>query len=217
MTRTVEDHLRSEYFELLPEVRRVAEELETTIRHCLLPISSKLDGFERIAVKSRVKDCESAVEALRRRQEGATFDRSRVEVYTLKDLKDLAGVRVLVFPRRRITEVDALLVDKYRGWVADPVRGIEEGDEPLALKYCGYCEASNRVLGEYQVVSMLTGLFWDVEHAAIYKPSPKLRGVIRSLEMRERTHDVLNSLRAFEEEFDGIVQRAAKSSVLTKK
>ncbi len=41
--RTVEDRLREEYFLLLPDVARILEELKTEVRHCLLPLSGKLD------------------------------------------------------------------------------------------------------------------------------------------------------------------------------
>src|SRR6266851_1236518 len=97
--RTVEDRLREEYFALSSDVRRVVDELEAEVRHCLLPLSSSLHKYEKIEVTSRVKDCESALGALRRRQEGATFDPDRADSYTLTSLNDLAGVRVLVFPR----------------------------------------------------------------------------------------------------------------------
>jgi ppGpp synthetase/RelA/SpoT-type nucleotidyltranferase len=104
--RTIEDRLREEYFDLLPDIRRVTEHLETEVRHCVLPMLGVLDKYEQLNVASRVKACDSALEALRRRQEGATFDRDRPELYTLTDLNDLAGVRVLVFPRIRLIEVD---------------------------------------------------------------------------------------------------------------
>ena len=93
--RTVEDRLREEYFDLLSDIRHVAEYLETKVRHRALPILRSLDKYEQLSVKSRVKECDSAVEALRRRQEGATFDRDRPDLYTLTALNDLAGVRVL--------------------------------------------------------------------------------------------------------------------------
>jgi len=107
--RTVEDRLREEYFELFPEVRRVAEQLEAEIRYRLLPISRGLDRYERLYVKSRVKECESAIESLRLRQEGSTFDREKPDFYTLYNLRDLAGVRVLAFPRNRLAEIDSHL------------------------------------------------------------------------------------------------------------
>src|SRR5689334_7959731 len=122
--RTVEDRLREEYFELLPDIRRVAEQLETEVRHCLLPISSGLDQFEQLVITSRIKECESAVDALRRRQEGATFDRGRPEAYTLSSLKDLAGVRVSVFPRSLRNETNKALskLEPFSHWEPDPVR-----------------------------------------------------------------------------------------------
>lgn len=106
--RTVTDWLREEYFDLLPSVRRVAEELEAEVRHRLLPISLTLDKHERLVVTSRIKDCESAVEALRRRREGATFDSGQASSYTLTALPDLAGARVLCFPSSRWNEAQSL-------------------------------------------------------------------------------------------------------------
>jgi len=94
--------LREEYFDLLPDIRRVVDELETEVKHCLVPISLRLDKYERLVVTSRVKGCESALDSLRRGQEGATFDSGRPELYSLDNLNDLAGVRVLAFPPSRL-------------------------------------------------------------------------------------------------------------------
>ena len=207
--RTIEDRLREEYFDLLPDIRRVAEQLETRVRHVLLPVSLSLDKYERILIKSRIKECESAVEALRRRQEAATFDRQGSKKYTLTDLKDLAGVRVLVFPRKRLGQVSRKLRQKFASWQADPVPGLQKRDEPLALKYFGYGTASRKVRGELQIVPMLTGLFWDVEHSAIYKLDPVLKGASKEFSVRERTQQIINAFRAFEDEFADLIQSAA--------
>ncbi|MDB5923505.1 MAG: hypothetical protein JWN13_2441, partial [Betaproteobacteria bacterium] len=53
----------------------------------------------RIAVKWRIKECPSAIDSLRRRQEGATFDPDQPDKYDLTNLKDLAGIRISVFPK----------------------------------------------------------------------------------------------------------------------
>jgi ppGpp synthetase/RelA/SpoT-type nucleotidyltranferase len=90
--------LREEYFNLLPDVRRVLDELEADVRHCLIPISIRLDKHEKLVVTSRIKECESALDSLRRRQESPIFDRGQPELYSLGRLNDLAGVRVLAFP-----------------------------------------------------------------------------------------------------------------------
>ena len=158
--RTVEDRLREEYFDLLPDIRHVAEYLETKVRHCILPTLRTLDRYEQLRVKSRIKECESAVESLRRRQEGSTFDRDQPHLYKLAALNDLAGVRVLAFPRNRWLEIDQVLREQFSDWAPDPVPGIEEDGESLAFKYYGCCEASTRVKGELQIVPMLIGLFW---------------------------------------------------------
>ena len=203
--RTVEDRLREEYFDLLPEIRRVTEHLEAEIKYRLLPVSRGLDSFERIAVRSRIKECESAVESLRSRQQFATFDPDKT--YTLAGLKDLAGVRVLAFPRSRVHQIDVALraVKLFEDWMLDPVIADEVG--MLAFKYSGYCDPeSKRILAEYQIVSVLTGLFWEVEHPAIYKPSIRLRGVARSLEMQEPSQEVLRALTGFEEEFERLLR-----------
>lgn len=207
--RTVEDRLREQYFALLLEISRVAEEVEAEVRHFLLPLSNKLDRYEQIEVTSRVKECESALGALRRRQEGATFDPSQATSYTLTALNDLAGIRVLVFPRSRWVEADALLRshEPFSSWTSDPIPSYEDTNQPLAFKYHGYSSRSKVVRGELQIVPMLTGLFWQVEHSAIYKPLPQLRGALASLEMQALTNDVYKALNAFEVEFEKLVQR----------
>jgi hypothetical protein len=204
--RTVEDRLREEYFALLPDARRVAEELEAEVRHCILPLSSNLHKYEKIEVVSRVKDCERALGALRRRQEGGTFDPDLPDTYALASLNDLAGVRVLAFPRHRWIEADATLRrhDLFSSWKSDPI--VEQGiEDPLAYKYHGFCSRSARFRAELQIAPMLIGLFWQVEHSAVYKPAPQLKGVPESL--KQTRSEVYKALRAFEAEFERLVRR----------
>lgn len=210
--RTVEDRLREEYFLLLPDVRRILAELEAEVRYSLLPLSSTLDKHERLVVSSRIKDCDSALEALRRRQEGATFDLDRASSYTLTFLNDLAGVRVLAFPRSCWIKADTTLRSHHQLslWTSDPVRADDESKEPLAFKYYGYCSCSAKFRAELQIVPLLVGLFWEVEHSTIYKPSPELKGVGASLEMQLRTADVLKALKAFEEEFERLLRHSQR-------
>ncbi|MEX2303935.1 MAG: hypothetical protein WD733_23520 [Bryobacterales bacterium] len=143
--RTVEDRLREEYFYLLPEIRRVAEQLETETRYRLLPISLNLHKPEQVIVNRRVKECESAIDSLRRRQEGGTFQTDPPKDYRLKSLPDLAGVRVVAFPRSRVTEIDRALRLWFSKWDPDPVPSFEEDAEPLAFKYHGFCEQASVV------------------------------------------------------------------------
>lgn len=200
--RSIEDKLREEYFKILPIVRRIRERLEAEVRFNLIPILNTLQAHERFEVHSRVKDCESAINALRRRQEGSLFDTDQPNKYSLTQLKDFAGVRVLVFPRALVDRVDKCLRIHFCSWTADHVPGYNEGDENQALKYFGFCSEEDHIHGEIQIVPMLTGLFWQVEHEAIYKPKPEFKSIANSLEMKERTQDVLDALKAFEETFE---------------
>ena len=121
----------------------------------------------------------------------------------------MAGVRVLAFPRRRVTQVDQELRRRFGSWEPDPVPGLGQNDEPRALKYCGYCkEASTKIRGEYQVASILIGLFMEAEHSAIYKPAPELRGAVLEQGIKQRRKAVYDALRAFDEEFEDVISRA---------
>lgn len=103
-----------------------------------------------------------------------------------------------------MADIDNKLRKVFPSWTADPV---EDDGDVLALKYYGKCRKSDRVKGEYQVVSMLIGLFWEVEHSAIYKPDVALRGIDQNFGMRERTRDVAKALRAFEDQFEVLARQ----------
>jgi len=199
--RLVEDRLRAEYFDLLPAMQRTLTALETEVSYLLLPASLRLDRYARMIVRGRIKECESAVDALRRRQEGGAFDVAQADRYSLTMLPDLVGVRVLTFPQSCFDEARTIVESRVSGWTPDHIAAASPGDSPIALKFHGFWSDEDRFHAEIQIVSLLIGLFWEVEHSAIYKPAPKLRGVAKSLAMQSRTAEVLASLRAFEEEF----------------
>jgi len=195
--RMIEDLLREEYFSLLPEIRKVVWQLEAEIRFHTLQILHSLDHYEQLIVKSRIKECESAIKSLQRRQEGRVFNPDRPQDYSLLNLPDLAGVRALVFPRGRLVDVDRCLKKVFAAWEDNPVP--DETGAALAFKYTGYCRGvSDKVHGEYQVVPMLVGLFWEVEHSAMYKPDPSLKGIGTSTEMKKLKGNVEDALMRFE-------------------
>jgi hypothetical protein len=206
--RTIEDRLREEYFDVLPDIRRVLWYLEAEIRYHTREIPHRLKPHEQLVVKSRVKECESALKSLRRRQEGGTFDSELCAQYSLRNLPDLAGVRMLVFPRSILNEVDLELRTRFTDWKSDPV--LDDRGEVLAYKYNGICRNVNsRIKAEYQVVPMLIGLYWDVEHSAIYKPAPAmktLRDKAGSEPLEVLNANVVRALLNFEAEFERLVQ-----------
>jgi hypothetical protein len=206
------NQLREEYFDRLPEIRRVMGYLEAEVRYHTRHILQGLRDYEQLVIRSRVKDCESAIQTLRRKKdEGGTFDPERPEKYLLTDLPDLAAVRVLVFPRKRLIEVDNVLRARFTDWNPDPVpvgRGAVQ-----VPKYCGICsEVSLKIQAEYQIVPMLIGLYWQVEHAAIYKPPPLLKGKAGSSPINDLSVDVECALLNFEAEFESFVQDSDDST-----
>ena len=207
--RTPEDRLREEYFDLLPEIRRVLWQLEAEIRYYTLPILHSLKPYEQLVVKSRVKECESALTTLKtlslkketEENEGRVLDPEQSEDYSMLNLPDLAGVRVLVFPNSRLVEVDHALRSHFQSWIYKPVK--DDSGAALAPKYFGYCdEVSGKVQEEYQVVPMLLGLFWEVEHSAMYK----FKAVANSKKMKKHRSHVECALSRFEEGIESFVR-----------
>jgi hypothetical protein len=200
--RQAEDRLRAEYVELLPAMHRTLTAMTTEVNHILLPVILKLDSYEQILIKGRIKDSERAVDSLRRRQESRSFDPG--ERYSLTTLPDLIGIRVLAFPQKRLQEVRGILEGEPRlsGWKRDHISSPDPGQSPIAFKYHGIWSSTDSFTSELQIVSSLIGLFWEVEHSAIYKPSPRLQGITGSIRMKDRNDAVLTALQQFEQEFD---------------
>lgn len=202
--RTVEDRLREEYFLLSSEIGRVLHQLRTDVAYLLLPATLELRHHERIEIEARAKECDSAIDSLRRREETRRFDDTDPTRYSLTRLPDLAGVRVLAFPRSLLERVHTTLQRRFDDWTPDPVKlGTE--NKPLAWKYHGHCSTSQKIRAEIQVMSMLNGLFWHVEHDAFYKPrDPGLRGADRNAVIRGYINGVYN---AFDELESALEQR----------
>jgi len=202
--RQVEDRLRAEYVDLVPAMQRTLTALMTEVNHILLPAILRLDQYEQILVKGRVKNSESAVDSLRRRQRLARFDIARAESYSLTTLPDLVGIRVLAFPQRRLQDVRRILEAEPRlsNWASDHISNPDSTEPPIAFKYQGLWNSSDSFRSELQVVSFLVGLFWEIEHSAIYKPTPRLQGITSSVSMKDKNDAVLTALQQFEQEFD---------------
>lgn len=136
---------------------------------------------------------------------GSIFDPDHPAEYSLLTLPDLAAIRVLVFPRARLLACDEILRSSFPEWAPDPI--LDDKGTTLAYKYTGFCpEVSDMVRAEYQVVPLLIGLFWEVEHSTMYKPHPSLKGVGGDSDMRGLRNEVEKALSRFEAGFEGFVQ-----------
>lgn len=208
MIRKPEDMLREEYFLLLPDIRRTLMELEARIRHTLIEAMRDLEQHERIEIRSRIKDCERAIDSLRRRQPTRAFEASKP--HTLLDLKDLAGARIAVFPRKLMRRIDDLLKNELHSlgqWDDDHIF-VEPWPEPLILKYRGILSPNLAIVAEYQIAPLLITYFWEVEHDAIYKPSPELRSAEKF--MHDQIKNVYRVLTEFEDSFEHLLLRTRR-------
>lgn len=215
MTRRnpVIDDLRQQYIDLLPELKLVSQELETRIKSALLPLSKKLKSPARLEVKVRIKDCESAIKKLRKKNEGH-FDPEMA--YSLLDLDDLVGARILTFMNSTLVKSKKLILQEFKKWTPDHMvkrkKGKKKGKrtKPLWLKYKGKCNRSDRVRGEIQICPMLIGYFGDVEHSAIYKPSPELRNIDTINAVINSKAEVYDALLRFERIVEAEYTKAPK-------
>ena len=208
--RTVKDRLREEYSLLSPDIQRVLLQLRTDVDHLLLETRLNLKHHERIHIEARAKECDSAIESVRRREEARQFDEGTPKKYTLKRLPDLAALRVLVFPKSRLEEVHEIVRSRYSDWTPDPVK-TGKPPKQRAWKYHGYCSTSSDIQAEIQIVPMLTGLFWQIEHDAFYKPrDPILRGAVNKPSVRKRAELVYKAFEELEEILEKELQRSAE-------
>lgn len=87
--------------------------------------------------------------------------------------------------------------------MADPTK---VGDELIASKYWGRFNGSN-LNAEYQVVSMLIGAFWSVEHAVYYKPDAKYKDIKNDFATKEAYEIAVKSLCEFDKKFTSFVTK----------
>ncbi|MGH9422473.1 MAG: hypothetical protein ACRD3J_21030, partial [Thermoanaerobaculia bacterium] len=101
------------------------------------------------------------------------------------------------------------LEPRLSGWRGDHISKSTE-ETPIAFKYHGLWSSTDSFRSELQIVSLLIGLFWEVEHSAIYKPAPRLQGIARSIAMQDRNNAVVTALQQFEQEFDRKIESGSE-------
>ena len=121
--RSIEDRLREQYFDLLPKMAKVSQSFTTEVEYLLRSYRKELAPHESLVVKTRVKDCVSAIDKLRQfNLDDPTAERNpavcliaTVPMNTIFYLlRDLVGVRILVFPSKRAAQVDRALRGSFR-------------------------------------------------------------------------------------------------------
>ncbi len=201
MTRLVEDYLREEYILLSPVLRKIRKNLETEIKKQILPIINRLQPYERVSVVSRIKDMESAIEKLQSKQEGKTFQQNAPEKYSLKQLKDLVGLRVLYFPATLKQQILDIIFNNYKSWKDDHVVDFETGKDIIIHKFHGSIRIAKDIVAEIQIMPVLYSGFLNLEHDIIYKPHQEYKGISRSLKVKKEKNKLMVQFQQFENVF----------------
>lgn len=189
--------LRQEYYDLLLKMEALNKKLKLEILCALKELIVGLKPYQRIDVVSRIKECESAIRALQRRRdnEGNVFDENNN--CSLTGLHDLVGARIFYFPLELKDEIKKLLNKKFKFWEYDP---IKIGNEEIP-KFYGKI-GGHELDAEYQIVPMLVGAFWDIEHSLYYKPHPQYKNIKDSLFLKDSYNNAIKALYEFEKKFE---------------
>lgn len=198
--KSIINTLRDEYYNILPSLEAANTQINLEISCLLKVIICDLKPHQRIRVITRIKECESAINALRRRKESRTFESNGD--YSLKTLPDLVGARILYFSNDIRTEIDTKLKNHFKGWAENPIKiKVSENNSIDIMKYYGKFD-KYEFNSEYQIVPMLISSFWDIEHALLYKPHPNHKSIKNSVFMKVKYNKVIKSLYEFEAEFN---------------
>ena len=146
-----------EYSNKIEKFKKIEEKLYFEVCHFLSDDKYNLNEFQHIEITSRIKSYSSAEKKLRNQLELTAHDKS-----SIFDLDDIIGIRISVFPLTLLRNIEKKLDEKFKSW---------KKEKSCHGRYSVYKHRSNyeKANCEIQLVPMLVGKFWDVEHSVIYK------------------------------------------------
>lgn len=211
---TDEARLKHEYEELLPKMKKLQSLLDASLRWYLKDEMVSLTHSERIDISSRFKNCESAINKLKRILRNKKEGESKSSIdpnhyYSLTKLKDLVGIRISVFPASKVKIFRQLIADKFADWQED----VDPKHSEISFyKFHGLLPHPeyNDIKCEIQIVPMLIGKFWDVEHFMLYKPKPADKNASEHAQMAHIKEDIYGKFKEFEECFEKVLAKRNK-------
>lgn len=193
----IESQLQLEYLKIANKLYKAQEYIEIEIKHTIKTQLLKAVHANKILISSRVKDCNSAIISLKKKEEGRVFRDNKQ--YSITQLNDLIGIRVSVFPLTLLELVKTPLLDyldsNFEKQFQTDHTTIEKYD---IYKYRGIHNQFSEFKCEIQLIPMLISKFWDIEHDVFYKPaSPH-----DAPPMKDAYYAVINSLYNFERTYE---------------
>lgn len=208
INKDLESNIRKSYHELLPVLKKIESLLVSKVQWYLRSEKFNLKEYERISVESRIKSCDSSLEKLVKKypapgQEGSNIRRyiNTSNDFSLDKLSDLVGIRILVFPSSKILRIQKIISREF-SWKLDP--------EFFAFgsQFQGRLRGCKKIGCEIQIIPMLIGKFWDVEHFVRYKPHPSYRFRIKNdTEINDLSKDIYELLENFQVRFCDLLKK----------
>lgn len=175
-------NLRSEYDNQINKMNGLLDYYKTEIEYLIRELKLNCKKFEKIEFSSRIKTFESCITKLKKKNEANVL----TEEAKLSEVKDLIGIRMLVFPNDYIEVIKRLIMRKHNKFT------IEEIDEDKKkecdfIKFFVYfnIEKFNHILVEIQILPYLLGKYWDIEHSLIYKPQDMYPHKVQKTQLKE--------------------------------
>ena len=181
----LKNRLKLEYIDLFKEMKRIQNRLVLNLNCIIKNVINNLKEYEKIIVESRIKTCESSIQKIITKYEGNVINYNDYSKIKIKDLKDLIGLRISVFPSNYINVIEDLIKSQFLTWEYDPISLDNENKEIIIKKYQGKEHKDDNIYCEIQIVSMLYNSFLNIEHDTFYKPLEDLKNIGNSLEMRK--------------------------------
>ena len=178
-TAEIEKWIQEEYKNLRPALNKLRKKVKKEIRTCLSDFTQSLEPWQRIEIRSRIKECNSAIDSLRKRN-----------FHTLNDLVDLVGIRIVVFPASLAEKVEGVLIDYFKTLVPDHY--FYAKNEIAFRKYNGLTDDTTKIKCEIQIMPEILYSLVEVEHDFFYKVPDK------NLSNENEFHEIVKRLLAYD-------------------
>lgn len=208
--KDIEAKLLREYFDSRPVYEKIISIAKPQIEYKLINVRINKKPWERIEVLARVKEFSSALDKLKKIKEGRILE----EIYSFNMLKDMAALKIIVFPNKFLASANEIIRSLFYDLEADhqPPEKFDgtNYDHIERLKYVAKLQPEYGIdtRFEIQIVPFLLDAFIDVEHDIIYKPGEGLPSKkIIERHMKHPKAVAIGSLISFAKEFSEILEK----------
>ena len=201
----IEARLLSQYFSCRPHYQKIIDIATVLIESKLIDLRHNKQPWERIDLRSRVKEFRSAVNKQRGEANMLAPSASFIK------LNDMAALKIRVFPNDYLKPVQNIIKRLFPGAKPDHDPKQEQINADYSnvnrLKFFATLPKKYAIKTKFeiQIVPFVLDAFMDVQHDIVYKPDVKLPKLIPQL-MIMPTEVVIPALRKWSKEVTKIIK-----------